>query len=59
MEFSIGKKHFPPWKIQKNDFAPSENFSCYGPEANPLPGDTHTYGGAALLMDRLFTRNPY
>ena len=31
-KFPTGKKHFTPGKkVRKNDFAPSEKFSCYAP----------------------------
>ena len=33
MEISSGKKHFTLGKkFRKNDFAPSEKFSCYAPD---------------------------
>ena len=35
-KFSTGKKHFTAGKkLRKNDFAPSEQFSCYAPEGDP------------------------
>ena len=36
-KFSTGKKHFKPGKkIRKNDFAPSEKFSCYTPATEKI-----------------------
>ena len=37
-KFSTGKKYFmPKKKNRKNDFAPSENFSCYTPGMSERP----------------------